>query len=100
MNNFFNIELPPYCYLVQVLNNHPLAASTYIEAWRQKDSKNKISIHKKEIRNRFLIAPTKFRNDLYQLVREGLVSVQESWDETQKEWYKLDIELVDFGEEL
>lgn len=97
MNNFFNFELPPYQYLLQVLNNHPLAAATYVEVWRQKNKENKISIDKREIRNKFLVAPTKFRNDLYQLVREGLLNVHESWDHEHREWYKLDIELVDFG---
>jgi hypothetical protein len=97
MNNFFNIELPPYPYLVQVINNHPLAAATYVEIWRQRDKENKITIEKNEIRNKFLIAPTKFRNDLYQLVREGLANVHESWDKEKKDWHKIDIELVDFG---
>jgi hypothetical protein len=96
MNNIFKIDLPPYPYLVQVINNQPKSASTYIELWRQRDGKNKVSVDKQEIRNKFLIAPTKFRNELYGLVREGLINVHESWDKEQKSWHKIDIEIVDY----
>jgi hypothetical protein len=99
MNNFFKSELPPYQYLSQILNNSPLAAATYVEIWRHKDVKNKLTIDKDQVRNQFLVAPTKFRNDLYTLVRSGLVSVEETRDKLDKDWYKMDIELVAYGEE-
>ena len=99
MNGIFNIDLPPYAYLKQVIDHHPLAAGTYVELWRHKDKNHRVIVAKNQIRNQFLIAPTKFRNDLYQLVKEGLVNVDEKWDKDQKEWWELTIELVNFEEE-
>lgn len=94
-----NHPVPPYPYLIQVAKHYPQATSTYLELWRVKDRKHKVTITKNEIRNKFLIGAAKFRNDVFSLAQEGLVSVNETWDVNQTEWYKLDIELVNFEEE-
>jgi len=99
MSNGFNIDLPPYAYLMQVINHHPNSAGTYIELWRHKDKKHKLHVNKYEIRDKFLMAPTKFRNDLTYLVKEGLINVNETWDIDRKSWYKIDIEMVNYEEE-
>jgi len=99
MHSGFNIDLPPYLYLKQVIDHYPTSAGTYIELWRHKDKKHKLVIAKNQIRNQFLCAPTKFRNDLYNLVREGLVNIDEKWDKDNKDWWELTIELVSFEEE-
>jgi hypothetical protein len=79
-------------YLKQVLDHYPKSASTYIELWRHKDKNNKVVMSNEECRNMFLISPTKFRNDLLCLVREGLISVFEKG-------FKMTIEIVNFDEE-
>ena len=93
MQHIFNPNLPPYAYLMQVLNHNPQSASTYVELWRHKDDDSKVVVTQDEIRNRFLNTPTKFRNNLMYLVKEGLVSVDESGD-------KMTIELVDFDYDM
>lgn len=96
MTQKFNIDLPPYMYLTQVLNHCPRAASTYIELWRHKDKHHKIVVAKNQVRNQFLIGSAKFMNDLLALVREGLINVdQDSLDQ----WNRLSIELVNYEEE-
>lgn len=96
MPNKFNIDLPPYMYLMQVLNHAPRAASTYIELWRHKDKQHKVVVAKNQVRNQFLIGSAKFMNDLLALVREGLINVdQDSLDE----WHQLKIEMVNFEDE-
>lgn len=97
--NMFKLDLPPYMYLMQVVRHYPLAAATYIEVWRQKDKNCKLSIPKNQIRNQFLVTPAKFRNDLYNLAQEGLINVQETWNTDQTEWWRLDIEIVNYEEE-
>lgn len=96
MPNIFNIELPPYAYLMQVLNHSSKSAATYIEIWRHKDKQNKIKVAKNDIRDRFLIPAAKFRNDLLVLVKEGLVSVDQTGDD---DWYILNIEVIGWGDE-
>lgn len=83
---------PPYHYLMQVTNHAPKAASTYISLWNAKNKENKINISKEEIKSSFLITPTKFKNDLLQLVREGLCSIDESPN-------NITIEMVDWQDE-
>jgi hypothetical protein len=71
-------EIPPYPYLFQVAEHCPRAALTYLSIWKEKDKKNSLSVYKEDIRLQFLMSPTRFRNDLLLLVREGLVSVNET----------------------
>lgn len=93
MQHIFNPQLPPYAYLMQVLNHNPKSASTYIELWRHKDDDSRVTVAEDELRSRFLMTPTKFKNDLMVLVREGLVSVDERGN-------AMTIELVDFDCEM
>jgi hypothetical protein len=99
MPSNFNIDLPPYVYLTQVLNHCPRSASTYIELWRHKDKNSKVSVAKNQIRNQFLMSAAKFRNDLMSLVKEGLINVDEQMDSDERDWWKLNIELVNFEDE-
>ena len=92
-------QLPPYDYLMQIINHHPSSSATYIEAWRSRDDKDKLVIAKKEIRKKFLISPSKFRNDLLNIAKEGLINVHESWDLDETEWWRLEIEFVRFDDE-
>jgi|GEM_PF-5789916 hypothetical protein len=98
MTNIFKLDIPPYPYLSQVLKHCPLAASTYVELWRHKNNKHQVVIDKDNIRNTFLVAPTKFRNDCFSLVNEGLINVDETKTK-EGSWYKMLIELVNFEDE-
>jgi len=82
-------QYPPYNYLAQVAEHHPIAVKTYMDIWNDKDKDNEIHIHKSEIKLRYLISPAKFKNDLFHLVREGLASFNENAG-------YLHIELVDW----
>lgn len=80
---------PPFAYLIQVLNHCPQAGSTYVQLWNMRDCNNRVDILIKDVRLEFLISLKKFKHDLLLLVKEGLISVNES----QKSFV---IELVDW----
>jgi hypothetical protein len=82
-------QFPPYIYLAQVIEHCALSASTYLQLWREKDKDNVVHIYKKDVYVQFLKRPYKFKNDLINLVKEGLISI----DETPKKYV---IELVDY----
>ena len=83
-------EYPPYLYLKQVAEHCPKAVSTYMTIWQEKNLENKLNVYKKEVRNDYLISLAKFRHDLLLLVKEGLVSINETPN-------LLEIELVDWN---
>ena len=95
MSNIFNMDLPPYPYLMQVLNHTPGIAASYVEIWRHKDKHDKVVVSKTQIRNQFLITATKFKNDCMALVREGLISLEQKGDDR---FYTLHIDVVGWGE--
>lgn len=82
---------PPYYYLAQVAEHCPIAVSTYMLLWRERDQKNKVVIDKNTIRIDHLITLARFRNHLLLLLKEGLISI----DETPN---RLHVELVDWDE--
>lgn len=59
-----NQGLPPYEYLIQVLQNNPKSALTYIHLWNAKDKECRIILQKKDVRPQFLITPDKFLKDI------------------------------------
>ncbi len=82
---------PPYIYLKQVAEHCPKAVSTYMTIWNLMNVENKFNVYKEDVRNELLISLAKFRHDLLLLVKEGLVSIEE----TEK---SIQIELVDWDE--
>lgn len=82
-------ECPPFHYMLQVTEHCPKAAFTYMNLWKNRDKKNKAQVYKEDVRNEFLVSLAKFRHDLFLLMKEGLVSV----DETP---LSLTVEMVDF----
>ena len=85
-------EYPPYQYLQQVADHCCKAVSTYLALWRTVDRNFKVTIYKKDVREEYLTSLTKFKHDLLLLVKEGLLSI----DETPN---VLHIELVGWCEE-
>ena len=85
-------ESPPYEYLVIAAEHCPRAIATYLSVWRQADRDRKLHVYKKDVLSEYLKPLVKFRNDLMLLVKEGLISVEE----TPK---SLSIELVSWDEE-
>jgi hypothetical protein len=89
-------QSPPYLYLAQVADHCPKAIGTYLSLWRNQDKDNRLVIDYKELRLEFLISVAKFRHDCFLLVKEGLLSFQESkgkvyielvaWDEENEEF--------------
>lgn len=82
-------DYPPYPYLEQVLNHCNEAGSTYLSLWKDRNKDNCVSIEKAEIRTRFLCSRHLFHNNLLKLVKEGLISVDETAD-------KITVHLVDW----
>lgn len=74
------IKLPPPFYLMAVLDHCPLAGSTYVQLWNNKNSESKLYVAHKDINFEYLKSKTKFRHDLLLLVKEGLISVEETKD--------------------
>ena len=87
-----NPVYPPYLYLAQVAEHCPKAISTYLALWRTANKECKVRVYKDEVRTEFLISLSKFRHDLLLLVKEALVSVEE----TKK---VINIELVGWDED-
>jgi len=83
------IECPPYYYLLQVAEHCPKAVFTYMQLWKSRDAKNCAQVYKEDVKNTFLVSLAKFRNDLFLLMKEGLVSIEESP-------LSLKVEMVDF----
>ena len=88
-------KYPPYQYLKSVLCNCPKAGYLYLQFWDMADDDLYVRIKKCDLRPVLLTTPTRFRNDLSLLVREGLVSVYEDgkgfkiqlvgWDDDDEE---------------
>ena len=72
------LATPPYPYLKQVADHCPKCVSLYMELWNKRDSKDKVAVYKKDIKTYFLTSPTRFKNELLMIVREGLASIDES----------------------
>ena len=85
-------ECPPYLYIFQIAEHCPKALATYLSLWREKDPRNKLKLTKNDVKIQFLTSLRKFNHDLLLLVKEGLVSVEE----TPK---AIKIELVGWHEE-
>ena len=89
-------ELPPKFYLKQVAQHCPKSILTYMNLWEVKDEDNRVALLKKDVYSNYLISLTRFRNELMLLVREGLISIDESpnmitvemvgWDEDGDEY--------------
>ncbi len=84
---------PPYLYLTQVAEHCSRAVSTYMFIWKQLNENNRCKISKDDIRSEHMFSLCKFKNDLHLLVKEGLVSVEET-----PNW--LIIDAVDWDEQL
>lgn len=69
---------PPYQYLKSILTHCPRAGLLYMELWSLSDENLNLRIAKKNLHEVFLCSKTRLKNDLYALVREGLVSMEES----------------------
>jgi len=70
-------DFPPINLFKRVLYSSPHSALIYAEMWQLKPTSNVISIKRKEVKNRFLISPTLFRNHLLALGRLDLISFEE-----------------------
>lgn len=71
---------PPYQYLKSVLTNCYKAGLLYLQLWELADENLHVKLKKNDIRDRLLTSPTRVRNDISMLVREGLISVYETSD--------------------
>lgn len=68
---------PPYSYLIQVADHCPRAMATFLILWREKPNDLTLKYSKEDVSSHYLISWTKFKNDLRQLAREGLLIVEE-----------------------
>jgi hypothetical protein len=92
-------SFPPFFQFHQVLQNCPKAGLTYLNLWQNKNKENCLYVTKTDIRNEYLSSLSKFRHDILLLVREGVISVNETpekiyidlldWDELDQEGYAL-----------
>lgn len=84
-------DCPPYPYLEVVASHCPRALKLYMELWKERDEFKRVLILDKELPIRFLLRKKQLVNQLLLLVREGVLSFEESQD-------KLTIELTDWDE--
>ncbi len=71
-------EFPPIPYIKIVAEHCPRALCLYIKLWEEQSSNNTVVAYKDEIRHRFFTTITRFKNDLMAIVKEGLISVDET----------------------
>lgn len=71
-------DFPPLTLFKRVLQGSPTSALLYASMWALKPKSNLISIKRKEVKKRFLISPTLFRNHLLALGRMDLLSFEET----------------------
>lgn len=91
-------DYPPYPYLHQVLSHCHKAGVTYLDLWKERDKNNKVTIEKDEIRSRFLASTHNFHHNLLLLVKEGLLSIDESSNRLIVELTDWDVDDLDEDE--
>lgn len=70
-------NFPPFPLFKRVLQSFPDKALLYVTLWSLKPSSNYISVARKDVRKRFFISHTLFRNNLLYLVRIDLLTFEE-----------------------
>ncbi len=73
-------DSPPYLYLEQVAINCPRSVWTYMQVWKKMDTMNRLHVDKKDVPVEFLKSTVRFKNDILLLVREGLISMHETFN--------------------
>jgi hypothetical protein len=71
-------EFPPIDSFKRVLTNSPQSALLYAHIWKNKKKCSRISLLRNEVKKKFLISPTLFRNHLLSLGRLELISFEET----------------------
>lgn len=85
---------PPKPYLRLICDHCPRALSIYFDLWENMSDLNRVKVYVKNISLEYLTTPTKFRNQLSYLVKEGLISVHENsdvHDDFQDRYYVIEI---------
>lgn len=75
MNEY--LHFPPYDNFKRTLISSPNSALLYASLWRIKPVSNSLLIRKNDVKKRFFISPTVFRNHLLSLGRIGLLSCED-----------------------
>lgn len=76
MNDYLNF--PPYDSFKKTLINSPHSALLYASLWKIKPNCNSLLIRKNDVKKRFFISPTVFKNHLLSLGRIGLMSCEDA----------------------
>lgn len=78
MNDY--AEFPPLDSFKRVLRSSPQSAELFTSLWKLKHGSNHLSIKRKDIKKKFLISPTLFRNHLLAIGRLELITFEETTD--------------------
>jgi len=73
-------DFPPVEYFVRSLRNNPQSTFLYSALWKQKPLSNRLSIRRKDIKKKFDMSYTIFRNQLLSLDKLELLSFEERID--------------------
>ena len=73
-------HFPPINLFKKVLQGCPQTALIYVSLWELNRKKQRITIKRDDVKNRFLISPTLFRNHLLSLSRLEILSFEETPD--------------------
>ena len=73
-------DFPPMPDFRRVLQIAPASALIYISLWKMRRNNNDISIKKSDVKKKFLISKTIFRNHLLALSRLEILSFEETTD--------------------
>lgn len=71
-------DFPPFIYLKRVLQTSPHSALLYASIWKIKNKENKLKINRSDVKKKFLISPTLFRNHLYAIGSMDLLKFHET----------------------
>ena len=91
------LQYPPYIYLLQIAERCVNPVYTYIMLWQNANESNKVHIYKKDIRETFRISRTVFSNHCFTLMKEGLLTVDETPKSLHIELLPFDIDAEGFG---
>lgn len=73
-------DFPPLTVFKTALHICPQAAFLYTLLWKIKHKESRISIKRTDVKKKFLISPTLFRNNLLSLSRINILSFEETVD--------------------
>lgn len=83
-------QTPPYCWLIQILENCPWAIFTFYLLWKNQEN-NTLLVDSKDIEKKYIISPTLFCEYLSDLSQLKILTYTKSSKQIKIEFLPLEI---------